>query len=289
MLVGRAALGQTQMLTRYGIVLDESLGPQEKFNALLQIGAKSFGLAQAETRTASGQLKQAKNALGDAAEKLGKTLIPAMTWLTKQITALSLWFSNLSASGKKTVVVLGAIAAAVGPVLMAMNFILKLRMAAHLAQMAVGMKLVAANTAQATVAMNAYAAASTRAAAAGGAAGAGGAGAAIGGAGVGIGAKIGGGIAAAASKVALPLLIAYIVGSLGRAAIESRITAMKQERGQISGQGVAEYNLARERRTGLKAGETRITYGGLSKEDSDNLRIIAQSTKKTAKDGGRLP
>jgi len=46
MLVGRASQGQTQMLTRYGIVLDETLSTSEKFDALLKIGADSMHLAR---------------------------------------------------------------------------------------------------------------------------------------------------------------------------------------------------------------------------------------------------
>lgn len=75
MLVGRASQGQTQMLTRYGIVLDETLSPQEKFNEVLKIGAGAFSLATAETQSASGAWQQFKNAIGDAQE----TIIAAMT------------------------------------------------------------------------------------------------------------------------------------------------------------------------------------------------------------------
>lgn len=73
-LVGRASQGQTQMLSRYGIVLDDSLTSQEKFNELLKIGADSFRLAQAETKTLEGGLKQVKNALGDTLELFGGML-----------------------------------------------------------------------------------------------------------------------------------------------------------------------------------------------------------------------
>ena len=75
MLVGRASQGQTQMLTRYGIVMDETLSPQEKFNDLLVIGAEAFKLAEAETQSASGAWTQFKNAVGDAQE----TIIAAIT------------------------------------------------------------------------------------------------------------------------------------------------------------------------------------------------------------------
>ena len=74
MLVGRAALGQTQMLTRYGIILDETLSPQQKFNELLKIGARAFNLARAEVNTISCAWEQLKNTLGDAVETIGEAL-----------------------------------------------------------------------------------------------------------------------------------------------------------------------------------------------------------------------
>jgi len=79
MLVGRAALGQTQMLTRYGIVLDETLDPQDKFNALLKIGADNFYLAQSETKTAAGAMAQFKNNVGDLGEEISMGVLPALT------------------------------------------------------------------------------------------------------------------------------------------------------------------------------------------------------------------
>ncbi len=75
MLVGRASQGQTQMLTRYGIVLDESLTAQEKFNAVLKIGAGAFRLAEAAARTTGGRIIQIWNRIGDIAEKVAEPLL----------------------------------------------------------------------------------------------------------------------------------------------------------------------------------------------------------------------
>lgn len=86
MLVGRASQGQTSMLTRYGIVMDESLTAQEKFNRLLVIGAESFHLAEEATKTAAGSLEQMKNAWGDMLEIAGEIVLPGMTEKTKETT-----------------------------------------------------------------------------------------------------------------------------------------------------------------------------------------------------------
>jgi hypothetical protein len=78
MLVGRASQGQTQMLTRYGIVLDDSLNDQEKFNAILKIGADKFVLAKDAAQTLRGRLVQLKNAFGDLLEKVGQQIAEGM-------------------------------------------------------------------------------------------------------------------------------------------------------------------------------------------------------------------
>jgi len=74
MLVGRASQGQTQMLTRYGIVLDETLTDTEKFDELLRLGASSFHLAEAATQDLAGRSKQLANRWGDLKESLGKPI-----------------------------------------------------------------------------------------------------------------------------------------------------------------------------------------------------------------------
>lgn len=75
-LVARAAVGDTAQLKRYGVVLEEGLTPQQKFNQLLKIGADSFALAAGETDTYTGRMKQLGNVWGDVKEKLGKALLP---------------------------------------------------------------------------------------------------------------------------------------------------------------------------------------------------------------------
>lgn len=78
-MVGKAAAGNTATLSRYGIVLDEGLGSQEKFNELLRIGSERFSIAQNEAGNAAGILEQLNNTLGDAKEILGRELLPIIT------------------------------------------------------------------------------------------------------------------------------------------------------------------------------------------------------------------
>ena len=75
LLVARAAKGQTQTLSRYGIVLGQTLSKQEQFNQLLQQGAKAFRLAEREAETTSGTWDQLANSIGDLAEAVGKLLL----------------------------------------------------------------------------------------------------------------------------------------------------------------------------------------------------------------------
>jgi len=104
MLVGRASQGQTQMLTRYGIVLDETLTDQQKFDELLRIGASSMDLAESAATSYAGQMDQLKNAWGDAQEILGQALLPKITeaatamrdWLTENQEQIRRWASDFS-------------------------------------------------------------------------------------------------------------------------------------------------------------------------------------------------
>ena len=74
-LVARARVGDTAQLKRYGIMIDNSLSSIEKFNKLIEIGAKNFSLAAAETETAAGKLKMIGAVWGDVQEKIGMRIL----------------------------------------------------------------------------------------------------------------------------------------------------------------------------------------------------------------------
>jgi hypothetical protein len=72
LLLGRAAAGETSMLSRYGIALDEAVPQSEKFAAAIEkINEQFGGQAQAQAETYSGVMGQIKNAFGDLLETLG--------------------------------------------------------------------------------------------------------------------------------------------------------------------------------------------------------------------------
>ncbi len=72
-LLGKAFAGNTAALSRYGIVIDESVPKAEKFEAVLsQVEGRFKGAAQADTMNFAGALKQLGNAFGDVYESVGK-------------------------------------------------------------------------------------------------------------------------------------------------------------------------------------------------------------------------
>ena len=74
-LVARAAIGDTAMLKRYGVTLDATLTPQQKFNELLRQGEAAFSLATAQAKEGLGPLKQLKNSWGDLQEMIGGAVV----------------------------------------------------------------------------------------------------------------------------------------------------------------------------------------------------------------------
>lgn len=125
MLVGRASQGQTQMLTRYGIILDDSLSTQEKFNELLRIGADAFSLAEGAAMTTSGALRRLKNNLGDMAEGFGDILLPAIRRFSDYVSRVTLTITGLSTEAKLLIMRIGLIAASIGPAILAIGLLTK--------------------------------------------------------------------------------------------------------------------------------------------------------------------
>jgi hypothetical protein len=103
-LVGRASQGQTQMLARYGIILQDGLTKEEKFNELLRIGADNFGLATAQTDTLSGKLSQLSNIWGDLKEGIGAVLVEVFDlgggtdWLVEKIRGVAEYIQSNTTS-----------------------------------------------------------------------------------------------------------------------------------------------------------------------------------------------
>jgi hypothetical protein len=72
-LIVNASEGSTNGLKRYGISLDETLSPQDKFNELLRVGTDAFSLAQARTETAGGAMARFGNAVTSQLEHVGSS------------------------------------------------------------------------------------------------------------------------------------------------------------------------------------------------------------------------
>lgn len=100
MLIARARKGQTQTLTRYGLVLDTTATKEEQFAELLEIGAKKFQIATDEAKSGSGALEQYSNLVGDAMEKVGDfiklALVPLTNTLRPLINMIGSFFRSLT-------------------------------------------------------------------------------------------------------------------------------------------------------------------------------------------------
>ena len=77
-LFSRTASGASAALSRYGIVLDANLGPQERLNALVRVGSQYFGQAEDAASNASGRFQQFKNSVGDLWERAGEAMTAVM-------------------------------------------------------------------------------------------------------------------------------------------------------------------------------------------------------------------
>lgn len=83
-LLGKAAVGETGSLSKYGIIIDENVPKAEKFGAALdQINKRFGGTAQNDINTFGGALAQTANIFDDVKEKIGSGLQPAIVAVNK--------------------------------------------------------------------------------------------------------------------------------------------------------------------------------------------------------------
>jgi len=89
-IVGKAALGENDMLKRYGIIVDENELKTKGFNAVLETLQKHVsGTAELLAKSGTGQLKQFQNNLDELKETVGEALIPSLTDLLGTINKVT--------------------------------------------------------------------------------------------------------------------------------------------------------------------------------------------------------
>lgn len=89
-----AIQGDTNMLTRYIPLLKTTTDQTEKLSIVQGVANKGLRQAAADTKTVSGQMNQAKMAVGDAAEAIGKTLAPAVKEMAEGVTLAAQVFGD---------------------------------------------------------------------------------------------------------------------------------------------------------------------------------------------------
>lgn len=141
-----AMVGNTETLRKYGVVASQAAIEQEAINsglvknkneidaavksqAILQLTLKGTTDAQGDAlRTAGGfanQMRALKSEAKGLGEQLGKQIIPVALKVVDAIKGMVRWFSNLSEGQQKTILIIGGVVAALGPLLMVLGNITK--------------------------------------------------------------------------------------------------------------------------------------------------------------------
>lgn len=84
------------------------------------------GFAEGASETALGPVKQMMNSIGDLGEELGKVFMPYLQELARLVKDFVQWLAALPPSGKAAIVVIGGLAAAIGPLAIGLGTIIKL-------------------------------------------------------------------------------------------------------------------------------------------------------------------
>lgn len=96
-LLGKAAAGETGSLSRYGIIIDQTLPKSEKFAAVLEKIEQLFGgTAAATVNTYAGAVGQMKNAFSELAEAIGNFVIPSLTQMAQKATDVALKVAGIT-------------------------------------------------------------------------------------------------------------------------------------------------------------------------------------------------
>jgi len=84
------------------------------------------GYAESAAETGLGPMQQLKNSIGDVGEEIGKVLMPMVQAAARMLKDFAAWLQGLSPAAKTSIVVIGGVAAALGPLSVALGSAVKL-------------------------------------------------------------------------------------------------------------------------------------------------------------------
>jgi hypothetical protein len=91
----------------------------EAQNVILAELERQYGGSAEAAVVGAGKIIQLKNSMGDLMEEFGRIIMDAISPFIDRLKEMVTWFQGLSEETKKTIVVIAAIAAAIGPVTLA--------------------------------------------------------------------------------------------------------------------------------------------------------------------------
>ena len=116
--------GDATMLKRYIPALRDVTDESQLAARAQEILGNAFNVAQEDAKTFAGQTQQLKNSWGDLMEEFGKIMAQAITPLISKLKSIVSWFQSLDESTKKIIVGVGGLAAAIGPLLVSLGFLM---------------------------------------------------------------------------------------------------------------------------------------------------------------------
>lgn len=84
------------------------------------------GFAESAAETGLGPMQQLKNSIGYVGEEIGKVLMPMVQAAARMLKDFAAWLQGLSPAAKTSIVVIGGVAAALGPLSVALGSAVKL-------------------------------------------------------------------------------------------------------------------------------------------------------------------
>lgn len=121
--ISKAYNGNVGALGRLGVATRDAEGKTLSFAEATEAAQKRY---QGAAKTAADPFTQAKNAIADASEELGRVFTPIVVKLAEKLKGLAEWFNGLSSRSKKFIGVLLVVAAAIGPLLIIFGSLISL-------------------------------------------------------------------------------------------------------------------------------------------------------------------